>query len=207
MELLKLITEALGPGGLGNLIGAIIASIGPGGLTAILILGTFVATRELNKKGPVSSERMVDKLMADLSSSITRESECAKQVAILTRRVETLEREKAALEERLEREKSALEARIDALVSLFQGGITTYPKLDETEVGQMRRWMFDHMNEESLMVAAADAGLSKPRGESVEVQILSLVEEARRLNLLPKLSSVIQARLPTVKPWKLSSGS
>ena len=196
MELLKLITEALGPGGLGNLIGAIIASIGPGGLTAILILGTFVATRELNKKGPVSSERMVDKLMADLSSSITRESECAKQVAILTRRVETLEREKAALE-----------ARIDALVSLFQGGINTYPKLDETEVGQMRRWMFDHMNEESLMVAAADAGLSKPRGESVEVQILSLVEEARRLNLLPKLSSVIQARLPTVKPWKLGSGS
>ena len=55
MELLKLITEALGPGGLGNLIGAIIASIGPGGLTAILILGTFVATRELNKKRSIFS--------------------------------------------------------------------------------------------------------------------------------------------------------
>ena len=202
MELLKLITDALGPGGLGNLISAIIASIGPGGLTAILIIGTFAITRELNKRGPISGERLVDKLMADLSAAISRESDCAKQVAILTRRVETLEREKAALEERLEREKAALEARIDALVSLFQsGGINTYPKQDETEIGKMRRWMFEHMNEESLTVAAADAGLAKPKGESVEVQILSLVDEARRLNLLPKLSSVIQARLPTVKPW------
>mgnify|MGYP003439667341 FL=1 len=202
MELLKLITDALGPGGLGNLISAIIASIGPGGLTAILIIGTFAITRELNKRGPISGERLVDKLMADLSAAISRESDCAKQVAILTRRVETLEREKASLEERLEREKAALEARIDALVSLFQsGGINTYPKQDETEIGKMRRWMFEHMNEESLTVAAADAGLAKPKGESVEVQILSLVDEARRLNLLPKLSSVIQARLPTVKPW------
>lgn len=202
MELLKLITDALGPGGLGNLISAIIASIGPGGLTAILIIGTFAITRELNKRGPISGERLVDKLMADLSAAISRESDCAKQVAILTRRVETLEREKASLEERLEREKAALEARIDALVSLFQsGGINTYPKQDETEIGKMRRWMFEHMNEETLTVAAADAGLAKPKGESVEVQILSLVDEARRLNLLPKLSSVIQARLPTVKPW------
>ena len=202
MELLKLITDALGPEGLGNLISAIIASIGPGGLTAILIIGTFAITRELNKRGPISGERLVDKLMADLSAAISRESDCAKQVAILTRRVETLEREKASLEERLEREKAALEARIDALVSLFQsGGINTYPKQDETEIGKMRRWMFEHMNEETLIVAAADAGLTKPKGESVEVQILSLVEEARRLNLLPKLSSVIQARLPTVKPW------
>lgn len=202
MELLKLITDALGPGGLGNLISAMIASIGPGGLTAILIIGTFALTRELNKKGPISGEKLVDKLMADLSASIARESGCAKQVEILTRRVETLEREKAALEERLEREKAALEARIDALVSLFQsGGINSYPKQDETEVGKMRRWMFEHMNEETLIVAAADAGLTKPRGEGVEVQILSLVDEARRLNLLPKLSSVIQARLPTVKPW------
>lgn len=202
MELLKLITDALGPGGLGSLIGAIISSLGPGGLTAILILGTFAITRELNKKGPISEEKLVDKLMADLSASIADKTECAKQVAILTRRVETLEREKAELEARLEREKNALEARIDALVGLFQtGGINTYPKQDETEVGAMRRWMFEHMNEETLIVAAADAGLTKPRGESVEVQILSLVEEARRLNLLPKLSSVIQARLPTVKPW------
>lgn len=202
MELLKLITDALGPGGLGNLINAIVSSLGPGGLTAILILGTFAITRELNKKGPISGEKLVDKLMADLSASIARESGCAKQVEILTRRVETLEREKAELESRLEREKAALEARIDALVSLFQaGGINTYPKQDETEVGKMRQWMFEHMNEETLIVAAADAGLTKPRGESVEVQILALVEEARRLNLLPKLSSVIQARLPTVKPW------
>lgn len=202
MELLKLITDALGPGGLGSLIGAIISSLGPGGLTAVLILGTFAITRELNKKGPISGEKLVDKLMADLSASIADKTECAKQVAILTRRVETLEREKAELEARLEREKNALEARIDALVGLFQtGGINTYPKQDETEVGKMRRWMFEHMNEETLIVAAADAGLTKPRGESVEVQILALVEEARRLNLLPKLSSVIQARLPTVKPW------
>jgi len=202
VELLKLITDALGPGGLGSLIGAIISSLGPGGLTAILILGTFAITRELNKKGPISEEKLVDKLMADLSASIADKTECAKQVAILTRRVETLEREKAELEARLEREKNALEARIDALVGLFQtGGINTYPKQDETEVGKMRRWMFEHMNEETLIVAAADAGLTKPRGESVEVQILALVEEARRLNLLPKLSSVIQARLPTVKPW------
>jgi len=202
VELLKLITDALGPGGLGSLIGAIISSLGPGGLTAVLILGTFAITRELNKKGPISGEKLVDKLMADLSASIADKTECAKQVAILTRRVETLEREKAELEARLEREKNALEARIDALVGLFQtGGINTYPKQDETEVGKMRRWMFEHMNEETLIVAAADAGLTKPRGESVEVQILALVEEARRLNLLPKLSSVIQARLPTVKPW------
>lgn len=202
MELLKLVTDALGPGGLGSIISAIIASLGPGGLTAILILGTFAITRELNKRGPVSGEKLVDKLMADLSSSIAKESECAKQVAILTRRVETLEREKNQLEERLEREKAALEARIDALVSLFQSSVgNTYPKQDESEIGKMRRWMFEHMNEESLIVAAADAGLTKPKGESTEVQILSLVEEARRLNLLPKLSSVIQARLPTVKPW------
>lgn len=202
MEPLKTILEALGAGGLLSLLNVIISSIGPGGLTAILILGTFVATRELNKKGPISGEKLIDKLMADLSDSLGREHDCTKQVEILTRRVEILEREKGDLVARFEHDKAALEARIDALVSLFQGGVgTVYPKQDESETGRMRQWMFQHMNMETLAVAAEDAGLSKPLGDSLEMQILSAVDEARRLNLIPKFSSVIQARLPTVKPW------
>lgn len=213
MEALKAILDALGAGGLSNLLNAVISSIGPGGLTAILIIGTFAATRELNKQGPISGEKLIDKLMADLSDSTGREHDCTKQVEILTRRVEILEREKVDLvarferertdiEAKFERDRAALEARIDALVSLFQGGVgNIYPKQDESEIARMRRWMLLHMDQESLYVASADADLSKPTGDSLEVQILSVVEEARRKNLLPKLSSVIQARLPTVKPW------
>jgi uncharacterized protein YejL (UPF0352 family) len=208
MDIVKLILDALGANGLKGVVDAVISAVGPGGLTAVLLISAYFAAQRIKKipqaDHPQSqySDKIIDKLMKDLSEAMAKESDCDKRISILTKRIEVLEREKAELELRLEREKAELTSRIDAMFALLKHDSSVYShKSDETEIGSMRKWMYDHLSPELLIVVAADAGLSKPTGENFELQILSLVDEARRLNLIPKLTGAVIAKAPSVRPW------